>query len=146
MRIPFDVASCSWPRPIGQANGRWISEPEWDAPLMPIRPQPYWRTLYGEPSWTIDWRGFFKTGLKPYHHDIGGEMRGFHVVFALRIMESGKLVFWSDDGCVIYRDGQLVHHDRTAHSPTRNEIDVVSGDLLQVAQWQQTGDWLWGAQ
>ena len=73
-------------------------------------------------------------------------MRGFHVLFHLRAKGSGKLVFWADDGCVISRNGEVVHTDRGAHPPTRGEIDVKSGDWLQVAQWQSDREWLWGAQ
>src|SRR5919112_6183955 len=38
MRIPFEIVGCSWPRPVEVVDGRWVSEPEWDAPLMPTRP------------------------------------------------------------------------------------------------------------
>jgi hypothetical protein len=145
MRIPYDIVGCSWPRPLEEADGGWASQPEWRTPFMPTCPLPYWRMIDDEPCWTIDWREFFKTGTKPHHISLGGEMRGFHVVFHLRVKEGGKLVFWSDDGCVICRGGEVVHSDRGAHEPTRGEIDVVRGDWLQVAQWQSLGEWLWGA-
>jgi hypothetical protein len=147
MKIPFEIVGSSWPRPVEQAEGAWVSQPEWDMPFMPTRPLPYWKMIGSEPYWTIDWREFFKTGARAYHESLGGEMRGFHVVFELRVEEGGKLVFWADDGCVISRNGGVVHHsDRGAHGPTHGEIDVVRGDLLQVAQWQSGGEWLWGAQ
>jgi hypothetical protein len=145
MRIPFDIVGCSWPRPVEQVDGSWTSQPEWGTPLMSTRPVPYWKTIEGEPCWTIDWREFFKTGAKAYDESLGGEMRGFHVVFHLRIKEGGKLAFWADDGCVIWRHGEVIHSDRSAHVPTRGEIDVARGDWLQVAQWQSGGEWLWGA-
>jgi hypothetical protein len=38
-RIPFEIVGCSWPRPVEVVDGGWVSGPEWDAPLMPTRPQ-----------------------------------------------------------------------------------------------------------
>jgi len=99
-----------------------------------------------QPCWTIDWREFFKSDTKPWHESLGGEMRRFHVVSHLRIEESGKLAFWTGDGCVIARNGKVIHSDRGAHPPTRTEIDVQRGERLRVAQWQSGGEWLWGAQ
>jgi len=99
-----------------------------------------------QPCWTIDWREFFKSDTKPWHKSLGGEMRRFHVVSHLRIEESGKLAFWTGDGCVIARNGKVIHSDRGAHPPTRTEIDVQRGERLRVAQWQSGGEWLWGAQ
>jgi hypothetical protein len=99
-----------------------------------VRPQAAWRPLHDDLGWTIDWCEFF-----------GGEMRGFHVVFELRITASGTLVFWADDGCVIRRNGQVVHCDRGAHMLERSTIEASAGDRLEVAQWQATGEWLWGA-
>jgi hypothetical protein len=87
-----------------------------------------------QPCWTIDWREFFRSGTKPYHESLGGEMRRFHVVSHLRIKESGKLAFWTDDGCVIARKGKVIHSDRSSHPPTRAEIDVRRGEGLRVAQ------------
>src|SRR5215208_1684590 len=127
MRIPFEVVGCSWPRPVKKADGGWASRPEWGAPLMPTRPLPYWRMIHDEPYWTIDWREFFKTGLKPYYESWGGEMRGFYVVFHLRIKESGRLIYWADDECVIWRNGEMIHRDH-AEGPTRSEIEVAGGD------------------
>ena len=146
MRIPFEIVGCSWPRPVEVVDGGWVSEPEWDAPLMPTRPIPCWRMFDEQPCWTIDWREFFRSGTKPYHESLGGEMRRFHVVSHLRIKESGKLAFWTDDGCVIARNRKVIHSDRDAHPPTRAEIDVQRGEGLRVAQWQSGGEWLWGAQ
>lgn len=99
MKIPFEILGCSWPRPVERAGGGWGFQPEWCTPFMPTRPLLYWKMIDGEPYWTIDWREFFKTGAKPYHESLGGKMRGFHVVFHLRVEEGGKLV------CVISRNG-----------------------------------------
>ncbi|MDZ7361158.1 MAG: hypothetical protein ONB46_10580 [candidate division KSB1 bacterium] len=89
----------------------------------------------------IDWREMFKGRL----NSRGGEMRGFYIVFNLRMNDSGKLIFWDDDGCRIRRNGALIHCDPSAHTLTRHEIDVTTGDHLEVAQWQLCGEWLWGA-
>jgi hypothetical protein len=143
--IPFELISCTWPRPVAQVEGRWTSEPEWDAMLMPSVPEPRWRVVEDEACWTIDWREWFKSGLGLGHTHFGGEMRGFHVVFRLRARRTGKLVFWDDDGSVIRRRGEVVHQDPDSHVPSRHEIEVTRGEELEVAQWQHHGDWLWGA-
>jgi hypothetical protein len=145
LEIPFEVLSCSWPRAVAQEGGRWTSEPEWDAPLMPSAPEPRWRLVGGEVCWTIDWREWFKRGLGLEQSHVGGEMRGFHVVFRLRVRRGGTLVFWDDDGCVIRLRGEVVHSDPAAHGPARHELEVEHGDVLEVAQWQHVGWWLWGA-
>jgi hypothetical protein len=142
---PFEVLRCSWPRPVAHAEGRWVSEPDWAAPPMPALPQPFWESFQGELCWTIDWRAWFRGGLKYWLPHQGGEMRGFHVVFHLRVNDTGRLVFWDDDGCLIRRRGETVHADRGAHPPARGEIAVESGDRLEVAQWQYHGGWTWGA-
>src|SRR5579871_3007024 len=141
---PFDLVSCSWPRPIAQTGDRWTSEPEWDAPPMPYLPPAYWRTVgrkpHDHPIYSIDWRDFFSP--RPYG---SGEMRGFHVVFRVRVTAGGKLLFWDDDGSIIRRDGRVIHEDRAAHGMVKHEIPVEKGDLLEIAQWQNNGDWQWGA-
>jgi hypothetical protein len=145
MEIPFEIISCSWPRAVAQEGGRWTSEPEWDAPLMPSAPEPRWRLVGGEMCWTIDWCEWFKRGLGLEQSHLGGEMRGFHVVFRLRVRRGGTLVFCDDDGCRIRRRGEVVHSDTAAHGPARHELEVEHGDVLEVAQWQHVGWWLWGA-
>jgi hypothetical protein len=112
---------------------------------MPVHPQPSWEKIDGELCWTIDWRKHFRGGLKPYEPQLGGEMRGFHIIFTLHINGSGKLLFWDDDGCIIRRCGEVVHCDRSAHSPRCSSLDVTAGDYLEIAQWQLDNDWLWGA-
>ena len=106
------------PRPTGRR--RLGSQPEWNAPLIPARLLRYWRIVDDEPCWTIDWREFFMSGFPEFIGDGPppvGDMGGFHVVFHLRIKESGKLVFWADDGCVISRNGEVAHSNRGAHGP-----------------------------
>ena len=98
--------------------------------------------LGGEHCWMINWRELFRGGLGD--HGLGGQMRAFHVVFRLRILRSGTLALWDDDGCVIRQNGRLVHDDRSAHMLTRTELRVRRGDTLEVAQWQSYGGWLWG--
>ena len=143
--IPFDVISCSWPQPVTATNKMWVSDPVWYAPHMPVMPQPQWQSFNQERCWTIDWRQWFKQGVAYWQSSLGGEMRGFQVMFRIRVLGSGKLVFWDDDGCVIRRHGSLIHDDRTVHPPTRSEIEVRIGDQLEIAHWQRDGEWLFGA-
>lgn len=143
---PFEIISCSWPRPVEQAGDKWVSEPEWDAPLMPGLPQPHWTEIHGDVCWTIDWCRLFEGGLKYWgYYQNRGEMRGFHVAFRILVKNSGKLVFWDDDGSIIRRNGEIIHTDRTTHSPMRSEVSVSKGDQLEIAQWQNYGGWMWGA-
>jgi hypothetical protein len=74
-----------------------------------------------------------------------GEMCRFHVVFQIRVNRTGKLVFFSDDGCIIRRKGEVIHCDRSSHWAIPNEVAVSVGDRLEIAHWQLDGDWLWGA-
>ena len=143
---PFDIISCSWPRPVEHGDSQWRSEPEWDAPLMPVPLQPHWEILNNELCWTMNWRELFRSGIRLWNPHMCGEMRGFHVVFHLKINGSGWLTFWDDDSCIIRRNGEIIHYDRSAHPLSRHEIEVSAGDHLEVAQWQQGWDWLWGAQ
>jgi hypothetical protein len=145
MHPPFQIVQCSWPRPITEANRCWTSEPDWDAPPMPFLPQPRWELLWGEACYTVDWREFFRTGLKPFDIRQSGEMRRFHMIFHIRPAATGKLVFYDDDGSIIRRNGSVIHCDRTAHGVKRSEIDVTAGELLEIAQWQLDGSWTWGA-
>jgi hypothetical protein len=87
----------------------------------------------------------FEAGLKFWAPRASGEMRGFHVVFRIRINRGGVFAFWSDDGCIIRLGDEVIHSDRTAHRATRSEIAVSPGDRLDIAQWQHGGEWLWGA-
>jgi hypothetical protein len=142
LTIPFELLSCSWPRPVEEEAGRWISEPEWDAPAAPFRPQPQWRMVDGEPAWTIDWCTLFRGGMESL---VGSEMRRFHVVFRIRAAETGRLVFWDDDGSIVRLGGRVVHEDRSAHELRRAEVEVQAGDVLEVAHWQSHGEWIWCA-
>ncbi|MFL5386617.1 MAG: hypothetical protein ACJ8GN_29305 [Longimicrobiaceae bacterium] len=142
LSIPFEILSCSWPRPVDEADRRWVSEPEWNAPPSPLRPQPQWRMVEGEAAWTIDWCALFRGGIISQGPS---EMRRFHVVFRIRVAETGRLVFWDDDGSIVRLGGRVVHEDREAHPLRRAAVEVQAGDVLEVAQWQLGGDWLWGA-
>jgi hypothetical protein len=140
-----ELLSCSWPRPVEQADRRWVSDPDWGAPLMAQLPPAHTRTIDGQQCWALNWCQIFSHGLRFHSPRPSGEMRGFHVVFKLRIEDSGKLVFWDDDGSIIRRNGEVVHEDRECHPLTRHELPVRAGDCLEVAQWQYHGDWVWAA-
>jgi hypothetical protein len=146
MQPPFQIVRCSWPRPVTEANRCWTSEPDWDAAPMLSLPQPRWELIRGEACWTIDWREFFRAGLKPFDIRQSGEMRRFHTVFQIRPAQTGTFVFHDDDGSIIRRNGVVIHCDRTAHAAKRNEIEVTADECLEVAQWQLDGSWTWGAE
>jgi hypothetical protein len=98
------------------------------------------------PVWTIDWRGFIRGMIQdPGKMELTGQMRRFQIVFRIRVLESGPLAVWSDDGCVIRREGRILHEDRTAHAASRQVIAVQRGDLLEIAHWQMSDGWIWGA-
>lgn len=140
---PFDILSCSWPRPVEESGTRWKSAPEWEAPPMPRLPLVHPRSIDGQQFWAIDWCQEFSRGLRFHSPRRSGEMRCFQVVFRLRVQYSGKLVFWDDDGCVIRRGRKVLHEDRECHPLTRHEIPVRAGDCLEIAHWQYHGDWVW---
>src|SRR5438105_1261377 len=137
------ILSCSWPRPVEASERRWISEPEWDAPPMPVVPHWTHHRIDGTSTPAIDWRDLFARDLPVHSQHRAGEMKEFHVVFRLRVERAGTLVFHDDDGCIIRRTGELLHEDREAHSLQRHEIAVAAGDRLDVAQWQLDGEWVW---
>jgi hypothetical protein len=88
----------------------------------------------------IDWRELFHAG-----EGYRGEMSRFHIVFTIRVNENGILAFYCDDGCIIRRNGVVVHSDRLAHHLVRSELAVQVGDRLEIAHWQYFGNWMWGA-
>jgi hypothetical protein len=140
---PFDILSCSWPRPVEASDARWKSVPDWDAPSMPQLPLFHQRSIGGQAFWAIDWCQEFSRGLRFHSPQRSGEMRCFQVVFRLRVHDSGKLVFWDDDGCIIRRGAKVLHEDRECHPLVRHEIPVRAGDCLEIAHWQYHGDWVW---
>ena len=140
---PFDIIRCSWPCPITQEGRRWTSDPEWDAPSMASLPEVQLRNIEGHTYWTIDWRDVFSRHLHFHSPRSSGEMRGFHVVFEIRVRDSGTLIFWDDDGSIIRLDGKILHEDRDCHSLTHHEIAVRAGDRLEIGHWQCYGEWIW---
>jgi len=142
---PFDLLAVSWPQPVRHSGPYWHSPPAWEAAVMPSQPVVTPRLQEGRIAWGIDWREFFRQGVHAWNRGMPGEMRGFHLVFRLRMRESGTLLFWDDDGSVIRREGMLVHEDRWAHGLTRHAIEVRAGELLEVAQWQFGWEWQWYA-
>jgi len=137
------ILSCSWPRPVRSEDRRWVSEPEWDAPLMPSLPS--WSPFRLDEKATpgIDWRELFAGHIQVHATHRTGEMKEFHVVFRVRAERGGTLVFYDDDGCIIRRNGRIVHEDRDAHAMLRHAIAISAGDRLEIAQWQLHGEWHW---
>lgn len=145
--MSFRILSCSWPRPVECDDARWLwtSPVDWSAPPMPVLPSFARAELEGAAVAQIDWRAFFRRAIRNEVSGASGEMKRFHVVFRLRCERSGTLVFFDDDGCVIRRDGEIVHEDRRAHAPQRHQLEVRAGDELEIAQWQFYGEWSWAA-
>jgi hypothetical protein len=143
MSSSLRLLSCSWPRPVRHDGHRWLSDPDWDAPQMPRLPAFAPRDCDGATLQSIDWRAFFGNTVNAGEWNRPGEMKGFHVVFRIRIECGGTLVFHDDDGCMIRRDGVVVHEDREIHPLQRHELTVRAGDVLEIAQWQFHGEWVW---
>ena len=139
--IGFRILSCSWPRPVENEKGVWLSDPEWDTPEMPDVPILRYEEMEGRVGVAINWCEFFRGNFLTF--STGGEMRGFHVTFRIRIEQTGTFVFWDDDGSIVRRDGVVLHEDRRGHSLERHSIEVREGDLLEFAQWQDILQWAW---
>ena len=143
MKPPFEILNVCWPQPAHYAANHWTSAPAWDAPSMDTVPALKLRILEGLVTWSVDWRDFFRTGVRTHDPWVAGEMRGFHVVFRISIYQSGTLEFWDDDGSIVRRNGEIVHEDRSAHALTPHSIPVAEGDILEFAQWQLGWGWMW---
>jgi hypothetical protein len=141
----LQVLSVSWPRPAAIQDDRWIGTPDWDTPLMPWLPSWRFEALDGVGCHALDWSDGFRMDLNRYGQPNAAEMRGFYVVFRLRVQHSGRLVFFASDGCIIRRNGEVVHEDRRRHGVDRHELGVGIGDRLEIAQWQSSGRWIWAA-
>jgi hypothetical protein len=116
---------------------------------MPYRPQVHWEEIDEERWWLLDWHDQFCRSLPqgPFEPKwrVAGQMRGFHIVFHLRIQANGELAIRTDDDCIIRRDGQVIYSESDSHELHRHVIDVRAGDLLEIAQWNRDGEWRWGA-
>jgi hypothetical protein len=139
------LLSVSWPRPAEIRDDRWVGTPMWDAPVMPSLPSWRFDVLDGTNCGVLDWGDIFRSDVTRPGQPIRALMRGFYVVFRLRVQHSGRLVFFASDGCIVRRNGEIVHEDRERHAVQRHEIPVRIGDRLDVAQWQSRGRWMWGA-
>jgi len=139
--IGFKIISCCWPLPVECDGGTWLSAPAWNAPEMPDLPRLRYEEMEGQVGVVIDWCEEFRGGFLTFI--TGGEMRGFHVVFRIRFERAGLFVFWDDDGCIVRRDGVVIHEDRKGHPLQRHSIEVRKGDILEFAQWQDIQQWLW---
>lgn len=109
----------------------------------PATPHPQF--MGDELCWTVDWCVYFECRQVLWDRRALGDLPGFHVVFTIEIVETGRLRFWCDDGCIIRRSGRILHEDRRAHMVEPSELPVEAGDILEIAQWQLTGGWIWGA-
>ncbi len=139
------LLSVSWPRPAEIHNGRWVGTPKWDAPIMPSLPAWRFHVLDGVDCDALDWTDFFRSDLQMNGGPGAAQMRGFYVVFHIRVQQTGRLMFFDTDGCIIRRNGEIVHEDRERHPVRQHEIKVRIGDRLEIAQWQSGGLWIWGA-
>ncbi len=143
LECPFEVLSCSWPRPAQAGSQHWLSEPEWDAPLMPSCPRPQLELINDAWYWTLNYRTFFRGGLCIDDGLKGGEMRGFQVVCTLRIRANGVLHFISNDGCIIRYKGDTIYSQRTVQQRIQHKIEVKAGDVLEIALQHSVGEWRW---
>lgn len=139
------LLSVSWPRRAEIHNERWVGTPEWDAPIMPSLPPWRLHVFDGVECNALDWTDIFRIDM-PMLCDLAvAEMRGFYVVFRLRVRATGHLAFFDTDGCIIRRNGKIVHEDRERHPVRPHEMNVWVGDRLEIAHWQSGGSWIWGA-
>jgi hypothetical protein len=102
----FDIVRCSWPQVAGRTDEYEVFEPDWEAPSMPNVPQTRWEFVNGEYYLAIDWRNWFRSDLKCSCES--GQMRGFYIVFQLRINENGTLNFWSNKDCLVRHNGNMI--------------------------------------
>lgn len=145
LECPFTAISCSWPRPV-QADGQhWLSDPEWDAPLMPSCPRPHLELLNDAWYWTLNYRAFFRGDLRTEEALKGGEMRGFHIICTIKIHATGILHFVSDDGCIIRYQGQCIYSQRAVQQRIQHKIEVTAGTTLEIALHHTAGEWRWSA-
>lgn len=111
---------------------------------MPFLPAWHTREIDGLRCEVIDWCEHFRNEL---HRDARAidEMRGFCVVFSLRVERNGSLICFSEGACVVRRNGCLVVDDREPHPMGRRELAVLAGDRLDIAHFHWRGGWLWAA-
>ena len=143
---PFEIVSCSWPYPDEPNNENWTSEPLWEAPIMPNLPQPRWEIIQDHLYWSINWSDFFKgCELNPYPIR-GGQMRGFYMVFRIKIKSVGTLIIWDNNGNIIRRNHQIIHVCRNPDTLMQSKFAVEVGDYLEIAQRHLQGEWQWYAE
>jgi hypothetical protein len=138
---PFDVIRCSWPQIVEYKDRDQVFEPNWEAPLMIGLPQIRWEPFDADYYWTIDWRDWFRSDLRCSCES--GQMRGFYIVFHVRINDTGTIRFYGNSQCIIRRNGTIVYEQRNSQLEY-GELDVRIGDCLEIAQSHQSGEWKWG--
>lgn len=140
---PFEVISCSWPRPARVEGQQWVSEPAWDTLPMPSCPRPQLELLNDTWYWMLNYRSFLRGDLRTEEALKGGEMRGFSIVCTIKVHASGVLHFISEDGCIIRYRGECVYSQRTLQQRIQSRIEVIAGETLEIALQHTTGEWRW---
>lgn len=141
LECPFEIINCSWPSSYEEG----ISEPAWDAVLMPILPELRCEIIHNEVCWCFNWSSFFsRCELTPYPVE-SGQMRGFQLVFRIKVKSTGTLIIWDDNGSVIRRNQQIIHNCKHSYELVRSEFTARAGDHLEIAQSHLGGEWKWYA-
>jgi hypothetical protein len=140
---PFEILNCTWPRPAVLDRSRWYSEPEWNAPLMPMLPDCYLELLEDTWRWTINWSNLIRYDLKS-SSVTERDLPNFHLIWRLKMRQTGILVF-QGEGCQIRRGEELLHRQLSTQPVTDASIEVQRGDLLEIAQVHEKGVWQWSA-
>jgi hypothetical protein len=146
LECPFELEKCLWPRPTVWIDG--VSQPEWNAPTMPVKPEVSLELLEGGWYWTINWKEFFRANIASV-----ADVRGFHTVFHLRMKYTG--VLFSKDlflSYIVRRGEEVLYENGDPRSPHLAKIRVNAGDLLEFALFQEElqdrglrREWTWGA-
>jgi hypothetical protein len=140
LECPFEVESCSWPR--NTQNMKKRGEPEWDSPIMEVKPEVSLDILEDGWYWAIDWVAFFRGNLPSVRRC----MRGFTLVFHLKMKYTGDF-FFKDlyHDCIVRRGDETLYENHNPQSPTLAKISVNADDHIAIALCHKEEDeWAWG--